>query len=46
MGNRQTHVGLVIQTEKPFYLPGEMVRGYVYVNSAKPYPATSILLHI
>ena len=46
MGNSKTKVGVVIQTEKNFYLPGEIVRGHVFINSPKPYPASKIILYI
>lgn len=46
MGNSKAKVGVAIQTDKQFYLPGEVVHGCVYINSPKPYPATQILLNI
>lgn len=46
MGNSKAKVGVVIQTDKEFYLPGEIVRGSVFINSPKPYPASKIVLHI
>lgn len=44
MGNSKP--GIVIQTEKPFYLPGEVVNGCVYVHIPHSNPISKITLNI
>ncbi len=46
MGNSKAKPGIYIKTDKPFYLPGEVVQGCVYINAPQPYPAAKIILNI
>ena len=46
MGNTKAKPGIFIQMNKPFYLPGEVVDGCVYIHAPKPYPAQRIILTV
>lgn len=46
MGGGKSKPGVLIQTEKPFYLPGDFVQGWIYINSPNVYPARKIILNI
>ena len=46
MGGGKSKPGVLIQTEKPFYLPGDIVQGWIYINSPYVYPARKIILSI
>lgn len=46
MGNSKTKPGIYIQTDRTFYLPGEVVHGCVYINAPKPFPISRIILNI
>lgn len=46
MGNSKTKPGIFINTNKPFYLPGELIEGNIFINAPKAYPASRILLNI
>lgn len=46
MGNSKSKPGIYIQTEKQFYLPGEIVKGCVYINAPEPYPVAKIQLSV
>lgn len=46
MGNSKSVVNLVLETDKNYYVPGEVVQGNVYINSPKPYPCSKIIMRI
>lgn len=46
MGNSKAKPGIFIQLSKPFYMPGEIVHGCVYINAQQPYPASQIVLNV
>ena len=46
MGNSKSTVGIYIKTDHPFYLPGDLVQGSIFINSPQPYPCSKILLNI
>ena len=46
MGNSKSKPGIFIKTNKPYYLPGELIEGNIFINAPKPYPSSKILLNI
>lgn len=46
MGNSKGKPAIFININKPFYLPGQLVEGTVYINAPKSYPSSGIYLNI
>jgi hypothetical protein len=46
MGSTKSRPGIFITINKPFYLPGELVEGNIYINAPKAYPSSRLLLNI
>ena len=40
------HGTIVLQTTKPYYAPGEIATGNVYISLAQPFPGTQLVLEI